>query len=46
MKCKLCNTDMLVDKTQEKDDTETFYYLCPNKECTNYGYKDRDETTK
>ena len=40
MKCKLCETEMLVDKVVEReaDGVEEFYYKCPNKNCQQYGY--------
>jgi len=40
MKCKLCNTEMLIDSVVKDDEknTETFNYKCPNPQCTNFGY--------
>ena len=41
MKCKVCQTEMFIDKTttDEEKGTETFIYKCPNPNCSNYGYK-------
>ena len=40
MKCRLCKTEMLVDRVVEKeeDGVAEFHYKCPNKQCSNYGY--------
>lgn len=42
MKCKVCDTEMLVDRSVEdiEKGTETFIYKCPNPRCENYGYKE------
>lgn len=42
MKCKYCKSEMLVDKAIEREDdgVTEFHYKCPNKACSNYGYKD------
>ena len=42
MKCSLCNTEMIVDHSEEKGDTEVFYYKCPNPQCANFGYKEAE----
>ena len=44
MKCKECNTEMLIDRVDELEETEVFHYKCPNPQCKNYGYK--TETSK
>ena len=43
MKCRLCNTEMIVDKVVEKteDNVAQIYYKCPNKQCANFGYKEK-----
>lgn len=41
MKCKQCQTEMLIDSTEQKENQEIFNYLCPNPDCSNYGYKDK-----
>lgn len=46
MKCNLCKTEMIVDHTEEKGDTEVFYYKCPNPKCANYGYGNKAEEEK
>lgn len=38
MKCKVCDTEMFVDKTEQTDEKEIFYYKCPNPNCSNFGY--------
>lgn len=45
MKCKLCKTEMIVDKAieREEDGVVEFHYKCPNKACSNYGYKEEKE---
>ena len=43
MKCKECNTEMLIDKVDEAYYTEVFHYKCPNPNCKNYGYKKETE---
>ncbi len=45
MKCKLCQTEMLVDKTVEKkeDGVMEIHYKCPNKNCEGYGYGEKKE---
>lgn len=41
MKCRICNTEMLVDRAVERaeDGVVEFHYKCPNKACSNFGYK-------
>jgi len=41
MKCKLCKTEMILDRAVERqeDGITEFHYKCPNKNCSNYGYK-------
>lgn len=41
MKCRICKTEMLVDRAveREEDGVVEFHYKCPNKNCSNYGYK-------
>lgn len=41
MKCRICKTEMLVDRAveREEDGVVEFHYKCPNKTCSNYGYK-------
>ena len=41
MKCKLCGTEMLVDKAVENKEKQMveIHYKCPNKQCGNWGYK-------
>ena len=41
MKCRICKTEMLVDRAVERveDGVVEFHYKCPNKQCSNYGYK-------
>ena len=43
MKCRICKTEMLVDKVVERetDGVAEFHYKCPNKQCSNYGYKEQ-----
>ena len=41
MKCKHCQTEMLIDSTEETENQEIFNYLCPNPKCPNYGYSDK-----
>lgn len=43
MECKYCGAEMFIDKSEQKDDTEIFYYKCPNKNCVNYGYKSEEK---
>ena len=45
MKCKYCKSEMLVDKAIEREDdgVTEFHYKCPNKACSNYGYKTAEE---
>ena len=38
MKCKQCQTEMLIDSVEESENQEIFNYLCPNPQCPNYGY--------
>lgn len=48
MQCRVCKTEMLVDRVVEKDEdgVTEFHYKCPNKNCSNYGYKTEKETQK
>ena len=41
MKCKVCKTEMLVDKAVENADKAVVevHYKCPNKQCSEWGYK-------
>lgn len=41
MKCRICKTEMLVDRAveREEDGVVEFHYKCPNKNCANFGYK-------
>ncbi len=43
MKCNLCNTEMLVDRVVERqaDSVTEFYYKCPNRQCANFGYREK-----
>ena len=43
MKCKVCDTEMFIDKVDELEDTEVFHYKCPIPQCKNYGYKEEAE---
>lgn len=45
MKCRICKTEMLVDRAVEReaDGVVEFHYKCPNKQCENYGYKTATE---
>lgn len=47
MKCKQCDTEMLIDSTtiDEEKGTETFNNKCPNPKCPNFGYKKEGETS-
>ena len=31
---------MFIDKTEELEDREIYYFKCPNPNCKNYGYKE------
>ena len=42
MKCKHCQTEMLIDSTEELENQEIFNYKCPNPQCPNYGYQKED----
>lgn len=42
MKCNQCQTEMLIDSTEVKENQEIFNYKCPNKQCPNYGYQKED----
>lgn len=48
MKCRLCKTEMLVDRVVEKeeDGVAEFHYKCPNKNCANFGYKTAETAEK
>ena len=48
MKCRLCKTQMLVDRVVEKeeDGVAEVHYKCPNKNCANFGYKTAEEAEK
>lgn len=48
MKCRLCKTEMIVDRVVEKeeDGVAEFHYKCPNKNCSNYGYKTAEQAEK
>jgi hypothetical protein len=43
MKCRICKTEMLVDSVVERetDSVAEFHYKCPNRQCSNYGYKEK-----
>ena len=41
MKCKQCQTEMLINSTEERENQEIFNYLCPNPQCSNYGYDEK-----
>ncbi len=45
MKCKLCNTEMMIDSVKEdkENNAEIFNYKCPNPQCSNYGYKKEEK---
>lgn len=43
MKCRVCQTEMLIDSTEIDGDAEIFHYLCKNPDCPNYGYQKRKE---
>lgn len=45
MKCKICNTQMLIDEAREdaEKNIETLHYKCPNPGCSNYGYGGKKE---
>lgn len=43
MKCKVCDTEMFIDRVDELEETEVFHYKCPNPQCKNYGYKEEAE---
>ena len=45
MKCKECNTEMLIDKVDKAENTEVFNYKCTNPKCKNYGYKKETKAT-
>ena len=42
MKCRVCKTEMLLDRVveREEDSVAEFYYKCPNKNCSEFGYKE------
>lgn len=39
MKCRYCGVEMLVDRVEEKEDSQSFFFKCPNPACPNYGYR-------
>ena len=45
MKCRLCKTQMLVDRVVEKeeDSVAEVHYKCPNKNCANFGYAEKEK---
>ena len=48
MKCRLCKTQMLVDRVVEKeeDGVAEVHYKCPNKNCANFGYSNKTENSR
>ena len=42
MKCRVCKTEMLVDRAVEKqaESVVEIHYKCPNTQCSQWGYKD------
>ena len=41
MKCRYCGIEMLIDRVSETENTQQFFYKCPNPACPNYGYGDK-----